>query len=252
MKLKDLVLGLIILLLIYLIYIWFFTDSTKYYLLASITDAKSGKKTIDGNKLPRSLSSSDFTYCFWAYIDNWEDNNGKEKYIIFRPNLVNSDKGTKIYLDKNVNDLVVKLKKTGTGTQDNEELDMRIPNIPLQRWVCIIVTVNNRSCDGYIDGKLIKTEVADNVLIDGGPNVTDIELLKAPSSSTSTSANEADGFAGSIGNVLYYTRSVSPREAYAIYKEGPGGGNSLLNVLNRYGLKFSFLSQGKELHKIVI
>ena len=63
MKLKDLVLGLIFVLIIYLVYIWFFTDSTKAYLISSVTDASISSK-ISSSDLPKRLTN-DFTYSFW-------------------------------------------------------------------------------------------------------------------------------------------------------------------------------------------
>ena len=37
-----------------------------------------------------------------------------------------------------------------------------IPNIPIQNWVSIIVSLNGRDMDTYINGKLVKTCVLDN------------------------------------------------------------------------------------------
>ena len=253
MKLKDLVLGLIVLLIIYLVYIWFFTDKTKYYLISSVTDASIPATPILHSELPKRLTN-DFTYSFWIYINSWETDSGKNKVIIQRGDGVALNKGIKIYLTKYVNNLKIDMPIIPPN-QDSYQIDANknceIKNIPLQRWVCITISVNNRSSDLYLDGKLVNTCVYSGVISDCGE---DANLpINICSKSTNTSpAEERNGYNGSISNVLYYARAVNPREAYSIYRQGPGGGNTLLNILNKYGLKFSFMSHGKEIHHVQI
>ena len=256
MKLKDLVLGLIVLLIIYLVYIWFFTDSTKAYLISSVTDASLPATQIPSSDLPKRLTN-DFTYSFWIYINSWQTGADKKKVIIRRGN--NENEGIKIYLTQYVNNLKIEMpmisSNPGSGGSNNYKIDANknceIKNIPLQRWVNITVSVNNRSSDLYLDGKLVNTCVYSGVISDCGEDAT-LPINICSTGNANPSKDEKDGYDGSISNVLYYARAVNPREAYSIYRQGPGGGNSLINILNRYGLKFSFMSHGKEIHNIQI
>ena len=248
MKFKDLVLGLIVVLIIYLVYIWFFTDSTKSYLISSVTDASLPVSPIPSSDLPKRLTN-DFTYSFWLYINSWESGASKKKVIIRRGG--KEDKGIKIYLTQFVNNLQIDMPMiSSSGSPPTYNIDSKkceIQNIPLQRWVNITISVNNRSSDLYLDGKLVNTCVYSGVVSDSGENPN------LPVNICSTDdTTEKGGFDGSISNVLYYSRSVNPREAYSIYRYGPGGGNTLINILNKYGLKFSFMSHGKEIHNIQI
>ena len=60
------------------------------------------------------------------------------------------------------------------------------------------------------------------------------------------------GFEGYVSNVSYFSRAVNPREAYAIYREGPGGSNWLSNIFNKYRLRFEFLKNGKVVNEFDI
>ena len=53
------------------------------------------------------------------------------------------------------------------------------------------------------------------------------------------------GFEGYVSNLSYFSRAVNPREAYAIYREGPGGSNWFSNIFNKYRLRLEFLKDGK-------
>ena len=59
------------------------------------------------------------------------------------------------------------------------------------------------------------------------------------------------GFSGETSKFRYISRTISPREAYAIYREGPGS-NWLSDLLNQYKLKFSFLKDNEEINSFEI
>ena len=59
-------------------------------------------------------------------------------------------------------------------------------------------------------------------------------------------------FQSYVSNVAYFSRAVNPREAYAIYREGPGGSNWLSNIFNKYRLRFEFLKNGKVVNEFDI
>ena len=54
------------------------------------------------------------------------------------------------------------------------------------------------------------------------------------------------GFEGYTSNTQYLNDAVNPRQAWNIYKEGPGGGNFFANMLNKYRLKIAFLKDNQE------
>lgn len=251
MKFKDLVLGLIVLLILYLIYIWFLTDSTKVYLISSIINAKTpAPPTISASELPKRLTN-DFTYSFWTYIDSWETDVTKNKIILRRPHDDSGDKdGIKIYFTKFVNDLQIDLAQISPENGEYEEnKSCSVKNIPLQKWVNIIVSLNNRACDVYLDGKLVNTCVYNGVISEAGKTGSSSIYI---GSGNENKNEDVGGFEGSISNLLYFSRAINPREAYSIYKQGPGGGSSILNLINKYKLKFAFMSNGKEINSISI
>jgi len=111
--------------------------------------------------------------------------------------------------------------------QNTEELfNCRIQNIPIQKWTNLIVTLNNRSLDSYINGKLIKTCVLPSpAYVDDTANIYLTPL---------------SGFSGYTSRFNYWNDTVNPQQAWNIYKSGPGG-NLFSNFLNQYKLQLNFL-----------
>jgi hypothetical protein len=90
----------------------------------------------------------------------------------------------------------------------------------------------------YLDGKLVRTCVLPGVpkMSSGSP------LVVSP----------GGGFEGYISNFQYFSRAVNPREAYAIYREGPGGTNWFTGLINKYRLRIEFLKDNKVMNKFDI
>ena len=101
-----------------------------------------------------------------------------------------------------------------------------IENIPIQKWVNIVISLFGLTLDVYLDGKLVRTCVMPGVPIIN--NATDINVTNN------------GGFSGWTTNFKYWSDASNPQEAYNIYKSGFGG-SILGNALSKYRLQVSFL-----------
>ena len=230
---KKLILGVLIVIVLYIIYRYVFKDNTSAD-LAYDTDARN-QSVIKANQIPGNPASVDFTFSIWVYVDSWQYKYGKDK-TIFRRSNKQGDLSPSVNLAAATNDLNLTLvthPPSGSQAASANNETWRIHNIPLQRWTSIIMAVNNRAVDTYIDGKLVNTHV-----LKGVPKMD----KEAPIYLTPDG-----GFSGNTAKFRYYARSISPREAYQVYKEGPGG-NMLTDLLNKYKLKVQFLKDNEEIN----
>jgi len=117
--------------------------------------------------------------------------------------------------------------RANQGTTDHTCM---IDNVPIQKWVNVIVSLYGRTLDVYLDGKLVRTCV-----IPGVPRVdNDMDIQVTPNG----------GFSGWTSAFKYWSHASNPQEAYNIYKEGFGKG-ILANAISKYRLRFSMVKDNK-------
>lgn len=166
-----------------------------------------------------SGSSVNFTYSIWIYIDDWSYRYGQEKIIFSRGSESNFIPSLSLApMDNN-------LQVTMTTT-DGRPFETVVPNIPIQRWTNLIVSLNTKTLDIYVNGKLVRTSV-----MPGMPKTDPT----APVNLT-----PGGGFSGMTSRFNYWSDTINPQEAWNVYKNGPGG-NLLSNFFNQYKIQFNFL-----------
>ena len=193
---------------------WLFNTSKA---LSNFASAKTSL-VIPSTSLPNG-SSVNFAYSVWVYIDDWAYNYGKEKIIFLRGKLGNAFMPS-LSLSPIDNNAII------TMSTKDEPFECLVPNIPLQRWTNIIVSLNHKSLDAYVNGKLVKTCVLPSVPV-MDPNAS---LFLTP----------LGGFSGYTSRLHYWNNVISPQEAWNVYKKGPGG-NLLGNLFNQYKVQLSFM-----------
>ena len=237
----------VVLLLLYYIIDWTTGSSIK------LTHIKSAMKPQQHNaKKIKKNHSSNFTFSIWFYVDNWDVNLGSDKCLfdIIGASGARSGNPLSVHFDKNINNMNIKIdcykgSKHQHDTQtdnDSESSDVlsstsssttnhqcNIENFPLQKWVNLIISVEGRTMDVYLDGKLVKTCVLPgpaNMSNVGGIVVTD------------------PGFSGMTADLTYRSTASNPQQAYNIYASGFGGLGS--NFFNKYKIRIAFLEDNKE------
>ena len=109
--------------------------------------------------------------------------------------------------------------QTESGLLDNLHT-CDIPELPLQRWVNISISVNGKTVDVYIDGKLSRSCVLSAPFrVDDGYNATILEY---------------GGFGGQIANTIMYDTALNPEEVYKNYMAGPEPITSIIGLLSNY------------------
>ena len=227
MDLKTILLGVIVIVILYLVWKYVFADNTNQSLSMG-GSAKTKREITD--TLPGNLESVNYTFSVWIYVDNWQYKYSKPKVIFRRTNSKTNTVSPSLSLAPSTNDLDISMT-TSTATNSANVDNWSIQNIPIQKWCSIIIAVNNRTVDTYIDGKLVNTNV-----LSGVPKMDkDSNVVLTPDG----------GFSGATSKFRYFSRTINPREAYDIYREGPGG-NALTDMLNKYKLKLSFMKDNEE------
>ena len=227
MNVKVIIIAVVVVVILYLVMKWMMGRST----LTSLNDAKK-TQTIDANKLDNSnAQGSNFTYSVWFYVTNWNYRYGEAKVILGRLDK-DGEASPSIVLGAMSNDLNITVntyptvKSQGQGNQHT----CNVQNVPLQKWVNLVVSLYGRSMDVYIDGKLVRTCVL--------PGVAKVDY-NAP-----VLVTPSGGFAGFTSSVQYWGTATNPQEAWNIYKEGYGG-SALGNLFNKYRVKVTFLEDNQ-------
>lgn len=177
---------------------------------------------IQGKNAP--LSSEDqggYGMQWWMYVKDWNYGYGKKKSVVKRPDATNSSvMNPHISLHPTDNTLQISVsvfpateggasKSTpapaGHSGSTDDVFVCEVPNIPLQTWFSVSVTVFGRNLDVYIDGKLVKSCFLSGV---PKPAVGDIQLTPE------------GGFSGRICNFYHYPRMITPSDAMTFWAAG--------------------------------
>jgi hypothetical protein len=229
MLIQRLLTLLLIIIVVYLLYSYF-SDSNKTK-LSSVTDGKK-EVTISSGKLATG-DSDNYTYSIWLYINDWDYRYGEEK-IVFGKTDGKLKPSPSVVLDSTINDLIVKI-----SVGDNSSIvSTRVQNVPIQSWFNVIVSVNSRVLDVYLDGKLVRTQLLSGV--PSTPTTSPIHLTPD------------GGFSGQTSRFEYLAYAVNPSEAYDIYKNGSGTGSLLGSLFNRYRVKIAFMEDNTETSSLEI
>ena len=181
--------------------------------------------------IPPVYEGGEYSITFWVYITGFKDQTGLNKHIL---EVRGVDYSTLVVgLGAHRNKLMVRVNTAGgssisgkTSLTTNEvkslfqttqvpsgllEQNMELcdlPEIDLQRWVCIGIVLNGRTCDLYMDGKLARSCVLPGPFkVD--PKGYQMKLL------------DFGGFEGFLSDVSCYQYSLNPDQAYRIYMSGP-------------------------------
>lgn len=109
-----------------------------------------------------------------------------------------------------------------------------IKNINLQKWVNLIVVLNNRTLDVYLNGKLAKT-----CMLPGVPRISNESDVEITAGNNPRDMDTNAGFSGYTSNIKFFPYDLTPEDAYNVYKEGFGG-SIFGSLLDRYNIKFTF------------
>jgi hypothetical protein len=231
---------LIVVLLIMIIYfiMWMFSKSTQ---LTKMSDGNI-QQVILANTLSNNKHSNNYTYSTWFYVNDWNYRFGEPKIILGRLDKDNnpSPSITLGAMENNVNVAVACYPNKASAEAGKEAPiihQCNVTNIPLQKWVNLIVSLYGRTLDLYLDGKLVRTCVL--------PGVAKV------SPETNILVTPNGGFNGWTTNFQYWSAASNPQEAYNIYKGGFGG-SILGNIFNKFRIKVSFLSDNKEKSSFII
>jgi hypothetical protein len=166
--------------------------------------------TVSENK-PGGL---EFAYGMWLKIEDWYYNRLNKKYILLKGNLDQSNRITSfapsMYLTSN-NTLRVE-----TQTYSNIQSEyVELQDIPLKRWFHLMVAVQGKNLDIYINGVLAKRKT-----LDGLPRQNKGKVFITPSINDNGNVTEP-GFGGMTYNVIYYRYYPNQSQILRIVQNPP-------------------------------
>ena len=250
MDLKVILLWVFIIIILYFIISYLFGSGTSN-LSSSVLNAQTMVQ-IPATSLGSNGSSSNFAYSLWFNVSDWNYKYGEYKVLFGRMGQPSSQAGTAVpgmggldpcpvvVLDAYENTAIIHVGcypssvNTPQPTADVSGLvskssvtSCNVSNIPIQKWVNLIVSVYGRSLDVYINGKLVKTCLLPGVAMVNGNS----DVFLTPSG----------GFSGYTSKFQYFPNAIDPQYAWNIYENGYGPG-ILGNIFGSYSFKYSLIN----------
>jgi hypothetical protein len=159
----------------------------------------------------RSVNANDgleFTWSTWIFINSLQTNSGLYKHIFSKGNsnlnkngMIEPNNAPGLYIAPNTNSLVVVMN---TYNVINEEII--IPDIPINKWVNVIIRCQNTTLDVYINGTIARS----------------INLVGVPKQNYGdVYVGMNGGFDGYISNLWYYDYALSPSAISNLVYGGP-------------------------------
>jgi hypothetical protein len=165
----------------------------------------------DAITIYRSVDETDgveFTWSSWIYINNLQYGAGKYKNIFYKGDINSQSNDLKniinspgLYIAPNTNTIIVTIN---TFKMLNQEI--AIPNIPLNKWISVIIRCRNTTLDVYINGTITRS----------------IELSGIPRQNYGNVYVASNGgFDGYVSNLWYFSKALGTLDINSIVDKGP-------------------------------
>jgi len=196
---------------------WFFNSSDSPHLIDGMVDASQllifpqdpslkGARTI--NRSVNENNGIEFTWSVWVFIKDLGNSHNKYQHVFHKGNETMSDNGLNfpnnapgLYISPHTNELTIIFN---TYEAINEEII--VPNVPLNKWVNVIIRCENTNIDVYINGTITKS----------------VQLLGVPKQNYgNVYVGMNGGFNGFISNLWYYNHALGTLAIQNLVKRGP-------------------------------
>lgn len=211
---------------LYYVYNFFFQNQgiDSKLLISNAVNAKEySAKTRPNFEIPAVYEGGEYSVTFWAYITAYKDAIGVPKHILELEGTTNST--LVVGLGPNRNKLMVRVRSGATGTDaltkasvasmfntvqpvDESTPMCDLPEIDMQKWVCIGIVLNGRTVDVYMDGKLARSCVLPS-------------FYRVDANGVTMKVLSGGGFDGFLSNLVVYNQALNPDQIYRIYMNGP-------------------------------
>lgn len=192
-----------------------YTTSSPYTILA------------DGNA-PRPINGKEFSYSFWMYVENFST--GSDKHVFSRGD------NPIFVMDQLANQLKIYIAINANATFDSRNDPTKykmiiVDYIPIQRWVNIVLVVDNEFLTVFLDG-----DINSVINLESGQIVSN-----TTGSFTIASRSSLNSIDGIMSNIKFFNYAVTVNDARALYASGPTNKNILtLMGLPLYGVRNPF------------
>lgn len=246
---------------IYYVYKALFRSEVKRVVLVKdihVANTDPGKPySFNRTVLPPLYEGGEYSVSFWMYVNNWNYRFNLPKDVLSIGNTQpNGIMTLGLVLDANDNRLHVMTSSVnggaptttpttsamqasvGQGTLSSSAYsglftsqagmgnqtaanDCVVGPVDLQRWVHVVVTLNGKTVDVYLNGKLARSCILPSIFKVDGQSYT---------------VNVADhgGFGGFVSGVAASDYAMNPEQVYRTYQAGPLGDIGLLDYLKSF------------------
>ena len=254
MELKSIIFIVVLILIIYILFRYMFNDINT--LQQNVLNGQNAT-TIQASTLATNgsnIATNNFAYSIWFYVNDWNYRYGEPKVVYGRMGTPSAGGGVNsmspcpaVVLGAIENNLSIALScypsldneptPSDTTTASAVVHTCNVANVPIQKWVNLLISVYGRTLDVYLDGKLVKTCLLPGI------------------SMVNTNANvyitPKGGFSGWTSKFQYWPNSLNPQDAWNIYTQGYGS-SVLGNLFGSYQVEISVLENGTTTNSIKI
>jgi hypothetical protein len=228
---------------------WFFGANESPRLINGMIDAKQlivipqDPSMKNSKPIVRSVNGPngiEFTWSVWVFIDDTPSS--KYRHIFSKGNADVTETGLNfpnnapgLYIMPNTNALKVIM-----NTYNNINEEVVIDDIPLNKWVNVIIRCRNTNLDVYINGTITKSLKLTSV---PKQNYGDVNIALN------------GGFSGYISNLWYYNYALGTAAIYNLVKTGPNtrmSSKSAMSVKNAnyLSLRWFFAGAGDQFNPL--
>jgi hypothetical protein len=211
------------------------SQSTSPRLIDGMIDAKTALVIPQDPNIPTAINVSrsanqnkgiEFTWSCWIFINDLVYNTTKYRCVFYKGNDYANDATSSglnfpnnapgLYITPNTNNLEIIM-----NTFNDINQNVVINEIPLKKWLNVIIRCKNTTIDIYINGDISKS-----LKLDGVPKQNYGNVFVSPNG----------GFDGYTSNLWYYDYALNPIEISGLVSQGPNtkmlGTNDAMNDKN--------------------
>jgi hypothetical protein len=200
---------------------WIFSPSGKVVLInglqngsvsTTISQDPENKSSITILRSENEKDGIEFTWSVWLYLNGFQD--GSSYHHVFNKGNVapsNNQEFPGTRTPNNAPGLYINPKYDGFRVIMNSfnnpyQEVIEVTDLPMSKWINIVIRVQDRNCDIYVNGRLVKRRIMTEVV---KQNYDDVHV----------SLN--DGFSGYLSNLTYFNRAISITQIQDIISVGP-------------------------------